>query len=74
MSLEHVYHCDGPGCEVHARVLAALGRPPVGFLLVTSYEEPDHHFCSWDCAMKFAAQREPMTVIRPDAGQERDRG
>jgi hypothetical protein len=61
MSTERVVHCDGPDCERHART-AAKGRQPMGFLCVTG-DGPPHHFCSWDCCLRYAAGREPEEVI-----------
>jgi hypothetical protein len=68
MSVERVHHCDGPECQHHARVLAVLGRAPVGFMTVTAHEEPDLHFCGWECVLRYAAQIEPDLVIGPDQG------
>lgn len=55
-------HCEGPGCETWQRMASNLKQH--GWLDVTEVEtEVVHHFCGWDCAMKYAAQFEPPTVI-----------
>ena len=67
MSIERVYHCDGPDCETHART-AARGLPRT-FLRVTETEGGSLHFCSWDCVMRLAATFPPTEVI-PAGGDE----
>lgn len=62
MSVERIFHCDGPECDHHVR--SRLEQPPV-FLTMTS-REPDRvelHFCGWDCVLRHAATKEPETVI-----------
>ena len=66
MATERVYHCDGPGCETHAKT-AAKGRAAMGFLTVSG-DGPPNHFCGWDCVMKFAAQFDPPEIIHLDGG------
>jgi hypothetical protein len=61
MSIERTYHCDGPECERHASTAAQ--RMPVGFLRVSSSDEPTRYFCGWDCLLRFAATIEPEEVI-----------
>jgi hypothetical protein len=69
MSVERVYHCDGPDCERHARI-AVPDRLPTSFLLVTRHEDPDQHFCSWDCVLRFAAAKEPTDVFPVGSPQD----
>jgi hypothetical protein len=72
MSIERIYYCEGPGCHdhdpddkdapppLHARTAAEPPHLPSGFIEARQRENGvdfTHHFCSWDCCMKFAAQR-----------------
>lgn len=66
MAIERVYHCDGPECERHASS-AAAGRLPDSFLAVTG-DGPTVHFCSWDCVLRFSAQKEPTEVLPVGTG------
>ncbi len=59
MSIELIFHCDGPGCERHVQTCKPL--PPV-FLTVLEDGQPSH-FCGWDCVLRHAAAKEPETVI-----------
>ena len=64
MSVERIFHCDGPECEGHVRTMADF--PSTGF--IRTYErwpsfETEHHFCTWDCLLRFAAARPPVEVI-----------
>lgn len=58
MAIDRTYYCEGPDCEAHARTGAPSPLLPVGFIearhRVPGADEA-HHFCSWDCVMKFAA-------------------
>ena len=71
MSVEHLFHCDGPGCETNIRTQA--DEPGGGFITATERSgyshEPDRtmHFCGWDCCMKFASTFEPPERIDLDA-------
>jgi hypothetical protein len=47
VSIERNFCCNGPGCD--RRVQTTQDRPPT-FLTVRK----DMHFCSWDCALRFA--------------------
>lgn len=60
MSIERIFHCDGPDCDRHVRT--RRDSPPM-FLTVHDDTAPDVHFCGWDCALRYAAQKEPETVI-----------
>jgi hypothetical protein len=57
MSIERVYHCDWHECENHART--ASDRPPVSIITVTEDPDRPQHFCSWDCLLRFAAEKPP---------------
>lgn len=60
MSIERTYYCDWRECERHASTAAR--RPPVSFLTVRE-EGRSLHFCSWDCILRHAAEKEPQEVI-----------
>ena len=60
MSIERTYYCDWRECERHVRT-AAL-RLPTPFLAVRE-EGRSLHFCSWDCILKHAAEKEPQEII-----------
>jgi hypothetical protein len=64
MSIERIFHCDWSECEAHVRTV--LARPATGFLTLTEQwpgRRATHHFCSWDCVMRFAAAKEPLELI-----------
>lgn len=75
MSIERTYYCDGPDCgsepgdiENPCHVTTATPPPhlPGGFIEtreVESGKEFNHHFCGWDCLMKFAAKQPIPEVI-----------
>jgi hypothetical protein len=71
VSIERTYFCEGPDCggETPCHVSSATPPPhlPGGFIEtreVCNGKEHLHHFCSWDCCMKFAAA-EPVPEIIP---------
>lgn len=68
MSIGYAYHCDGPDCETH---IAPIATPPPYLpspFMEVRYVEPDgqhaHHFCGWDCLMKYAA-KQPLPEVFP---------
>jgi hypothetical protein len=61
MSIERVYYCDWRECEAHARTAGDL--PPTSFLAVTEDASHEQHFCSWDCLLKFSAEKPPTETI-----------
>jgi hypothetical protein len=65
MSIERTYHCDGPDCERNWSQSAylALEMPTV-----THAGPHALHFCGWDCLLRYAATKEPETVIGGDDG------
>lgn len=67
MSIERVFHCDGPDCERHVRTAAS--RPTSGLLTITG-EGAALHFCGWDCVLRHAAAKEPETVISGSLPQD----
>jgi hypothetical protein len=83
VSIERTYHCDGPAgtlpntesmtrCPGHASTAADPPHVPFGFLTVLQGGESggtELHFCTWDCLLRFAAAREPVEFILPDAGE-----
>lgn len=77
MAVERTIYCDGPGCgdgqPVHASTATPAPYLAVGFI-ETRLREPGaehtHHFCGWDCLMKFAAEMplpERIEMGGPDA-------
>lgn len=56
--------CDGPGCNTWTRTLLDGWVQVIELPCILEY---DHamDFCSWDCLLKYAATREPMTVVSP---------
>jgi hypothetical protein len=64
MSIERVYHCDWRECECHARTASA--RPPESIIEVAEDADQTHHFCGWDCLLKFAAEKPPEVTIPVD--------
>jgi len=65
MSVEQVYHCDWRECGGHAR--SAGDQPPSSFIAVSEEATAPHYFCTWDCLLKFAAERPPTEVVLSDA-------
>lgn len=63
MSIERTFYCDAPGCEVHVRTMAKF--PICGFIR-TLQDCEVHHFCSWDCVLKYAATMPPTEILRMD--------
>jgi hypothetical protein len=67
MSVEHIFHCQGPDCE--RRVQTQKARPPV-FVTVLENDgfgsEFESHFCGWDCILRYAGTKEPEEVVRLD--------
>jgi hypothetical protein len=60
--VERTYHCEGPGCEAHAKTADPPPYLPRGFVAtreVAGVGVEDHHFCGWDCLMRYAAQFPP---------------
>lgn len=79
MSIERIYYCDNPSCAedhpgdganpVHARTASPPPHLPVGFLHVRvggSNGGEHHHFCGWECCMKYAATLPAPTIIPLD--------
>jgi hypothetical protein len=59
VSIERIFHCDGPDCERHVATMDS--RPPM-FLVVTEHAGADLHFCGWDCVLRHASTKEPEQV------------
>lgn len=76
MSVERVYYCEGPTCgdapdgnSRHARTATPPPYLPVGVIETRErYDGEDqlHHFCSWDCVMKYAAAQPVPEVVPCD--------
>jgi hypothetical protein len=60
MSVERIFHCDGPDCTGHVKTLRT--RPEM-FLTVSERGGPALHFCGWDCVLRHAATKEPARLI-----------
>jgi hypothetical protein len=69
-----MFYCEGPGCgdqhddglPVHAITASPYPHLPMGFIETRQRqdgEDFEHHFCSWDCLMKYAAQHPPPEMI-----------
>lgn len=73
MSIERIFHCDGPDCERYFRTTRLRTEH---FLVVTEGVGPALHFCGWDCVLRHAATKEPEQVIPvgPDSGSLEDVG
>lgn len=70
MSVEYVYHCEGPGCEMHQQMAGLF--PPFGWLRVVEYLGGDireSYFHDWECVMK-AAARVPPPETTPLVGSD----
>lgn len=75
MSIERTYYCEGPACgselggiENPCHVITATPPPhlPGDFIETRQVEngaEFTHHFCGWDCLMKFAAAQPLPEII-----------
>jgi hypothetical protein len=61
MSVQRVYRCDWRECKCHVRT--AANSPPSSFILVREEDGQPRHFCTWDCLLKFAAEKPPAEVI-----------
>ncbi len=59
MSVERIFHCDGPDCTRHVRT-SSLG-PPMFLTILDDGKE--FHFCGWDCILRFAATKEPEEIV-----------
>jgi hypothetical protein len=60
MSISRVYTCDWRECNHH--VQTASLRPPM-FLTVDAGEGDSLHFCTWDCVLRYAAEKPPCETI-----------
>jgi len=79
MSIDRIIYCEGPGCgatdsgglPTHIQTAEPAPYLPPCFLEVREgghNGSDEHHFCSWDCLMKFAAKFPPPERIEfPEA-------
>lgn len=65
MSIERIFHCDGPDCERHIKTHRARAEM---FLTVSEHGGSALHFCGWDCVLRHAAAKEPETVVAGPVG------
>lgn len=76
MAVDRVYYCESPDCHggsldgdkppANARTGSPPPYLPSGFIEtreVGPSGETLHHFCSWDCCMKFAAAQPIPEII-----------
>lgn len=76
MSIERTYFCEAPECHggsfdgekppVHVSTASEPPYLPGSFIETRQQDnagEEIHHFCSWDCCMKFAAIQPVEEVI-----------
>lgn len=64
MSIVRTFCCDWRECDGHIRTVAM--RPATGFITVTEQwpgRRKTHHFCTWDCLLRFSAEREPLQTV-----------
>lgn len=54
----NAWHCDRVGCDTWTR--AGFRH---GFLEVAMGNRLNHHFCSWDCLMVYAATKQPLVEV-----------
>lgn len=54
----NAWHCDRVGCDSWTR--AGFRH---GFLEVAMGNRLNHHFCSWDCLMVYAATKQPLVEV-----------
>jgi hypothetical protein len=56
---QRAFYCDGPDCEGHVDPIAKPAPYlPYGFIEARQSDPAEeHHFCSWGCVMKFAADQ-----------------
>jgi len=59
VSIERVFYCDGPDCELHVRTASSRSV----FIIVTDGSGRSLHFCTWDCVLKHAASKPPTEVV-----------
>lgn len=68
VSAEHIYRCDGPGCDTWVQ---SSQPPPRGQFLHVLADEETHtlelDFCGWECAMRYGAGQ-PIPEVIPFGG------
>ncbi|HEY4428852.1 MAG TPA: hypothetical protein VGN08_11670 [Solirubrobacteraceae bacterium] len=60
MSISRTYTCDWRECNHHVQTTGL--RPPM-FLTVDEDQGDPLHFCTWDCVLKYAAEKPPCETI-----------
>ena len=66
MSIERVFYCDWHECEGHA--VGNEDCAPSSFITVNEEAGQASHFCSWDCLLRFAAEKPPTVTIGLSSG------
>ncbi|MEA2252518.1 MAG: hypothetical protein QOG70_2760 [Solirubrobacteraceae bacterium] len=60
MTIERVFHCDGPECERRGHTTRLRHEM---FLVVSERGGSALHFCGWDCVLRYAATKEPEQIV-----------
>jgi hypothetical protein len=63
MKIERTFYCSAPECD--GSVKTANKRPQSGVFVQDYWPggRDTFYFCHWDCALKYAAGREPVEII-----------
>jgi hypothetical protein len=60
MSIRRVYSCDWRECNHHVQTDSVRSSL---FLTLTEGIGGSLHFCTWDCVLKYAAEKPPCEMI-----------
>jgi hypothetical protein len=60
MSIRRVYSCDWRECNHHVQTDSVRSSL---FLTLTEGSGGSLHFCTWDCVLKYAAEKPPCEMI-----------
>jgi hypothetical protein len=85
VAIDRIYYCEGPDCggegglagghtSCHVQTATAPPYLPPSFIEVREGDDQgptEHHFCSWDCLMKYAAAQPIPERIDFDGPSER---
>jgi hypothetical protein len=83
MAIERTYFCESPDCHggslegdkdpCHVSTGSEPPYLPGGFIETREVDDQGtvlHHFCSWDCCMKFAAAQPIAEIIEMGGASE----
>jgi hypothetical protein len=77
MSVERTYYCEGPTCgaredgdpqPIHVRTAIPPPHLPSSVIETRQRDagiDDVHHFCGWDCLMRYAAEQ-PLPLVLGD--------